>query len=146
MSCIDVTLPPIHPNRPLVLVVAALLIDAHNRVLLAQRPKGKNMEGLWEFPGGKIEPNELPEAALVRELREELSIETSVGCLSPLTFASHAYPNFHLFMPLYACRVWQGMPIGIEGQNLAWATKHEWKNYPMPPADERVLPILYELI
>ena len=146
MICIDVTLPPLNPGRPLVLVAAALLIDAQNRVLLAQRPAGKSMAGLWEFPGGKIDAGELPEFALVRELREELGIETSPGCLLPLTFASHAYPDFHLLMPLFACRIWQGTPQPREGQNLVWASKQEWKNYPMPPADDRVLPILFELI
>ena len=146
MSCIDVTLPPLNPNRKLVLVAAALLIDDQKRVLLAQRPEGKPMAGLWEFPGGKIEAGELPEAALVRELREELGIETSIGCLSPLTFASHAYEKFHLLMPIFACRVWQGKPEAREGQKLAWAAKGEWKNYPMPPADDVVLPLLFELI
>ena len=146
MICIDVTLPPINPNRPLVLVAAAVLIDDQNRVLLAQRPAGKSMAGLWEFPGGKVDAGELPETALVRELREELGIETSPGCLLPLTFASHAYPGFHLLMPLFACRIWQGTPQPREGQQLVWAAKSEWRNYAMPPADDRILPILFELI
>jgi 8-oxo-dGTP diphosphatase len=146
MSCVDVTLPPLNPNRPMVLVAAAVLIDGDGRVLLAERPAGKTMAGLWEFPGGKIDAGELPEAALVRELREELGIETSPGCLLPLTFASHAYEKFHLLMPLFACRVWQGTPEAREGQKLAWVPKSEWRNYPMPPADERILPILFELI
>jgi 8-oxo-dGTP diphosphatase len=146
MTCIDVTLPPLNKDHPMVLVAAALLIDDQNRVLLAQRPAGKSMAGLWEFPGGKVEAGELPEIALVRELREELGIETSPGCLLPLTFASHAYAKFHLLMPLFACRVWSGTPHPREGQSLAWATKHEWRNYPMPPADDRILPILFELI
>ncbi len=146
MTCIDVTLPPLDPSRKMVLVAAALLIDADNRVLLARRPEGKPMAGLWEFPGGKVDAGELPEVALVRELREELGIETSVGCLQPLTFASHAYEKFHLLMPIYACRLWQGTPQPREGQTLAWATKHEWKNYKMPPADDVVLPILFELL
>jgi 8-oxo-dGTP diphosphatase len=146
MTCIDITLPPLNVNHPLVLVAAVVLIDEQNRVLLAQRPEGKAMAGLWEFPGGKIEKDELPEMALVRELREELGIETSPGCLLPLTFASHAYPTFHLLMPLFACRVWQGTPHPQEGQKLVWAHKTEWRNYPMPPADDRILPILFELI
>jgi len=146
MSCIDVTLPPLNPNRPMLLVAAAVLIDGEGRVLLAQRPAGKSMAGLWEFPGGKVNAGELPEAALARELREELGIETSVGCLLPLTFASHAYENFHLLMPLFACRVWQGTPMPREGQKLVWAHKNEWRNYPMPPADERIIPILFELV
>jgi 8-oxo-dGTP diphosphatase len=130
----------------MVLVAAAVLIDEQNRVLLAQRPRGKSMAGLWEFPGGKVDDGELPEQALVRELREELGIETSVGCLQPLTFASHAYEKFHLLMPLFACRVWQGTPQPREGQQLVWAAKNEWRNYPMPPADDRILPILFELV
>jgi 8-oxo-dGTP diphosphatase len=146
MSCIDVTLPPLDPNRRLVLVAAATLIDDQGRVLLAQRPAGKAMAGLWEFPGGKVDAGELPEAALVRELREELGIETSPGCLLPLTFASHAYADFHLLMPVFACRIWQGTPQPREGQVLVWAHKQEWRNYPMPPADDRILPILFELI
>jgi len=146
MSCIDVTLPPLNPHRRLVLVAAAVLIDPQNRILLAQRPPGKSMAGLWEFPGGKVDAGELPEMALVRELREELGIETSPGCLLPLTFASHAYADFHLLMPLFACRLWQGTPQPREGQTLAWATKHEWSQYEMPPADARILPLLFELI
>jgi 8-oxo-dGTP diphosphatase len=146
MNCIDVTIPPLNANRRLVFVAAALLIDDQNRVLLAQRPQDKSMAGLWEFPGGKIEAHELPEKALVRELYEELGIKTSVGCLLPLTFASHAYEDFHLFMPLFACRVWQGTPEAREGQKLAWAAKNEWQNYKMPPADERILPLLFQLL
>jgi 8-oxo-dGTP diphosphatase len=130
----------------IVLVAAALLIDAQNRVLLAQRPAGKPMAGLWEFPGGKVEAGELPEAALVRELHEELGIGVAADDLLPLTFASHAYEKFHLLMPLFACRIWRGAPQPREGQTLTWATKEEWKNYPMPPADDRVLPILAALI
>lgn len=146
MTCIDVTLPPLDPNRRLVLVAAAVLIDDQGRVLLAQRPAGKTMAGLWEFPGGKINEGELPEIALARELREELGIETSPGCFLPLTFASHAYENFHLLMPIFACRVWQGTPQPREGQKLVWAHKREWRDYPMPPADDVVLPILFELL
>ncbi len=146
MSCIDVTVPPLAPNRPLVLVAAAVLIDSENRVLLAQRPTGKSMAGLWEFPGGKVHRNETPEAALVRELREELGIQTSTGCLWPLTFASHGYADFHLLMPVFGCRVWQGVPEGKEGQELVWAKKDEWKNYPMPPADIALVQTLWELL
>ena len=146
MTCIDVTLPPLNANRRMVLVAAAVIIDDQNRVLLAQRPAGKAMAGLWEFPGGKVEADELPEIALVRELREELGIETSPGCLLPLTFASYAYPDFHLLMPLFACRIWQGTPQPREGQKLAWAHKKEWRDYPMPPADDVILPILFELL
>ena len=146
MSCIDVTLPPLAPNRPLLLVAAAALMDAEGRVLLAQRPESKSMAGLWEFPGGKIAAGETPEAALVRELKEELDIKASIGCLWPLTFASHGYEKFHLLMPLYGCRVWQGTPTGKEGQKLAWATKDELNKYPMPPADVVILPTLWELL
>jgi len=146
MNCIDVTLPPLSPHRPLVLVAAAVLIDDQGRVLLAQRPCGKSMAGLWEFPGGKIKNGELPEVALVRELREELGIETSEGCFLPLTFASHAYPDFHLLMPLFSCRIWQGTPVPREGQKLVWASKQEWRQFSMPPADDRVLPLLFELL
>ncbi len=103
-----------------ILVSAATLIDADGRVLLAQRPEGKSLAGLWEFPGGKVEPGETPEAALIRELKEELGIDTWQSCLAPLTFASHSYPDFHLLMPLFACRRWQGIPQGHEGQRLAW--------------------------
>jgi 8-oxo-dGTP diphosphatase len=125
-----------------VLVSAVALIDADGRVLLAQRPEGKSMAGLWEFPGGKVEPGETPEAALVRELHEELGIETWDSCLAPLTFASHGYAEFHLLMPLFACRKWQGIPRAQEGQALAWARKSELRDYPMPPADIPLIPIL----
>jgi 8-oxo-dGTP diphosphatase len=111
-------------------------------VLLAQRPEGKSMAGLWEFPGGKVEPGETPEAALVRELHEELGIETWDSCLAPLTFASHGYDDFHLLMPLFACRKWNGIPQAQEGQTLAWARKTELRDYPMPPADIPLIPIL----
>ncbi|MDG4647040.1 8-oxo-dGTP diphosphatase MutT [Roseibacterium sp. SDUM158017] len=125
-----------------VLVSAVALIDRDGRVLLAQRPEGKSMAGLWEFPGGKVEPGETPEAALVRELHEELGIETWDSCLAPLTFASHGYPDFHLLMPLFACRKWNGIPRSNEGQRLAWARASELRDYPMPPADEPLIPIL----
>ncbi|MEM1301515.1 MAG: 8-oxo-dGTP diphosphatase MutT [Pseudomonadota bacterium] len=125
-----------------VLVSAVALIDVDGRVLLAQRPEGKSMAGLWEFPGGKVEPGETPEAALIRELHEELGIETWQSCLAPLTFASHTYESFHLLMPLYACRKWDGTPQPREGQTLAWAHKNELRSYPMPPADIPIIPIL----
>lgn len=126
----------------MVLVSAVALVDRDGRVLLAQRPEGKSMAGLWEFPGGKVEPGETPEAALVRELEEELGIQTWDSCLAPLTFASHAYDDFHLLMPLFICRKWQGTPQPQEGQTLKWAQKSELRNYPMPPADIPLLPIL----
>ncbi len=125
-----------------VLVSAVALIDTDGRVLLAQRPEGKSMAGLWEFPGGKIEAGETPEAALVRELHEELGIETWDSCLAPLTFASHSYDTFHLLMPLFACRKWNGVPQGREGQKLAWARASELRNFEMPPADIPLIPIL----
>ena len=126
----------------LVLVAAVALIDADGRVLLAQRPEGKPMAGLWEFPGGKVEDGETPEAALMRELEEELGIRTWESCLAPLTFASHAYPNFHLLMPLFACRKWQGQPVAREGQALIWARPARLRDFPMPPADLPLVPIL----
>ncbi|OIQ06535.1 MAG: NTP pyrophosphohydrolase [Rhodobacteraceae bacterium CG2_30_10_405] len=124
------------------LVVAVALIDADGRVLLAQRPPGKSLAGLWEFPGGKVEAGETPEAALIRELREELAIDTWASCLAPLTFASHSYPDFHLLMPLFACRRWQGIARGCEGQTLAWVRPNALRDYPMPPADLPLIPIL----
>lgn len=129
-------------GRRIVLVAACALIDRDGRVLLAQRPEGKSMAGLWEFPGGKVEAGETPEAALIRELREELGIDTWQSCLAPLTFASHSYADFHLLMPLYACRKWQGTPQPREGQALRWVRKHELRDYPMPPADVPLIPIL----
>ena len=125
-----------------VLVAAVALIDADGRGLLAQRPEGKSMAGLWEFPGGKVEPGELPEEALIRELHEELGIETWDSCLAPLTFASHKYQDFHLLMPLFACRRWSGTVHGREGQQLAWVRPKDLRNYPMPPADIPLIPIL----
>ena len=128
--------------KKIVLVSAVALIDVDGRVLLAQRPEGKSMAGLWEFPGGKVEPGESPEVALIRELKEELGIDTWSSCLAPLTFASHAYDDFHLLMPLFACRRWEGTPQPREGQTLAWARGNELRNYEMPPADVPLLPIL----
>jgi 8-oxo-dGTP diphosphatase len=126
----------------LVLVAAVALIDADGRVLLAQRPPGKSLAGLWEFPGGKVEPGETPEAALIREMQEELGIDTQASCLAPLTFASHAYDSFHLLMPLFACRRWQGIPAAREGQRLAWVAPARLRDYPMPPADLPLIPVL----
>ncbi len=126
----------------LLLVAAVALIDADGRVLLAQRPEGKSLAGLWEFPGGKVEPGESPETCLIRELKEELGIDTWSSCLAPLTFASHAYDDFHLLMPLYACRRWNGTAIGQEGQSLAWVRPDKLRDYPMPPADLPLIPIL----
>lgn len=125
-----------------VLVSAVALIDRDGRVLLAQRPEGKSMAGLWEFPGGKIEQGETPEAALVRELYEELGIQTWNSCLAPLTFASHSYEDFHLLMPLFACRKWEGIPHPKEGQTLKWVKPMDLRNYPMPEADIPLIPIL----
>lgn len=126
----------------IILVSAVALIDPDGRVLLAQRPEGKSLAGLWEFPGGKVEPHESPEAALVRELKEELGIDTWKSCLAPLTFASHSYDDFHLLMPLFACRRWEGIAHGVEGQNLAWVRPEKLRDYPMPPADLPLIPIL----
>ena len=130
----------------IILVSAVALIDPDGRVLLAQRPEGKSLAGLWEFPGGKVEPGESPETALIRELKEELGIDTFASCLAPLTFASHSYPDFHLLMPLFACRKWQGIATGVEGQNLAWVRPNDLRNYPMPPADLPLIPILRDWI
>jgi 8-oxo-dGTP diphosphatase len=129
-------------SMKILLVSAVALIDADGRVLLAQRPKGKSLAGLWEFPGGKVEPGESPEAALIREMKEELGIDTWKSCLAPLTFASHSYPEFHLLMPLFACRRWEGIALGREGQALAWVKPQNLRNYPMPPADLPLIPIL----
>jgi 8-oxo-dGTP diphosphatase len=124
------------------LVSAVALIDRDGRVLLTQRPEGKSLAGLWEFPGGKVEPGETPEEALIRELREELGVDTWASCLAPLSFASHTYPDFHLLMPLFACRKWDGIAHGAEGQALAWVRPMDLRNYPMPPADLPLIPIL----
>ena len=126
----------------ILLVSAVALIDREGRVLLAQRPEGKSLAGLWEFPGGKVEPFETPEAALIRELKEEIGIDTWSSCLAPLTFASHSYPDFHLLMPLFACRRWDGIPTPHEGQALAWVRPAALRDYPMPPADLPLIPIL----
>ncbi|KFI28467.1 NTP pyrophosphohydrolase [Haematobacter missouriensis] len=126
----------------LVLVSAVALVDGDGRVLLAQRPPGKSLAGLWEFPGGKVEPGETPETALIRELHEELGIATEESCLAPLTFASHSYDDFHLLMPLFACRRWRGIPEAREGQVLKWVRADALRDYPMPPADIPLIPIL----
>lgn len=133
-------------SRPLLLVAAVALIDADNRVLIAQRPQGKPLAGLWEFPGGKVETGERPEDTLIRELREELGIEVREPCLAPLTFASHSYDGFHLLMPLYACRRWEGFVEAREGQALKWVRAGKLADYPMPPADEPLIPALVDLL
>ena len=130
----------------LLLVVAVALVDADRRVLIAQRPEGKSMAGLWEFPGGKVEAGETPEAALIRELEEELGIQTRTACLAPLSFASHSYENFHLLMPLYVCRKWQGIPQAKEHIALKWVRPQALRDYPMPPADEPLIAALCDLL
>jgi 8-oxo-dGTP diphosphatase len=129
-----------------VLVAACALIDADGRVLIAQRPAGKAMAGLWEFPGGKVEAGERPEQSLIRELNEELGIVVEEACLAPLTFASHAYADFHLLMPLYVCRRWEGIVAAQEGQRLAWVRANQLRDYPMPPADEPLVAHLMGLL
>ncbi len=126
----------------LLVVAACALVDADGRVLIAERPAGRTMAGLWEFPGGKVEAGERPEDTLIRELKEELDIVVREACLAPLTFASHSYPDFHLLMPLYVCRRWEGTARALEGQRLAWVTPNRLKEYPMPPAD---LPLISHL-
>jgi 8-oxo-dGTP diphosphatase len=130
----------------LVLVAACALVDVDGRVLVAQRPPGKPMAGLWEFPGGKLHAGETPERCLIRELKEELDVDTEASCLAPLTFASHGYDGFHLLMPLYVCRVWRGDPVPREGQALRWARPRELRALPMPPADLPLIPVLEELL
>jgi len=130
----------------LLLVVAAALVDMDGRVLIARRPKGKELEGLWEFPGGKIDADERPEDALIRELREELGIVVKAPCLAPLTFASHAYDDFHLLMPLYVCRKWEGFVQALDGQTLKWVWPKDLRSYPMPPADAPLIPHLVDLL
>ena len=133
-------------SPPIVLVAAVALVDADGRVLLAQRPAGKSMAGLWEFPGGKVDTGETPEAALIRELAEELGIDVTLSCLAPFTFASHTYPDFHLLMPLYVCRKWSGIPAAREGQRLAWVRPARLADYSMPPADVPLVAMLRDLL
>lgn len=130
----------------ILLVAAVALVDADGRVLIAQRPAGKALAGLWEFPGGKLDPGERPEAALIRELDEELGIAVREACLAPLTFASHAYPDFHLLMPLWVCRRWEGLVASREGQALKWVRAGRLRDFPMPPADEPLIPPLIDLL
>ena len=130
----------------LILVAACALIDADGRVLIAERPPGKPMAGLWEFPGGKVESGEQPEETLIRELKEELGIDVKQECLAPLTFASHGYPDFHLLMPLYVCRRWEGIVAAREAQRLKWVRPNSLRDYPMPPADEPLIPHLTTLL
>jgi 8-oxo-dGTP diphosphatase len=134
------------PQPKIVLVVACALIDPDGRVLIAQRPEGRSMAGLWEFPGGKIEAGERPETALIRELREELGIEVNEACLAPFTFASHAYPDFHLLMPLYVCRRWEGTPRAVEAPAITWVRPSDLGRYAMPAADLPLIPMLRDLL
>ena len=134
------------PGLPTVLVSAVVLVDADGRVLLAQRPEGKSMAGLWEFPGGKVEAGETPEAALIRELGEELAIDTAESCLAPLSFVSHAYDDFHLLMLVYVCRKWEGTPQPVEGGELAWARAARLRDYDMPPADLPLIAVIQDLL
>ena len=136
----------VEPSRPIVRVAAVALIDPDGRVLLAQRPEGKHLAGLWEFPGGKVQPGETPEAALIRELDEEIGIDVVASCLAPFTFASHSYPEFHLLMPLYVCRKWSGIATAREGQRLAWVRPARLGDYPMPPADKPLVAMLRDLL
>ena len=140
------TAPESAGQKPILLVAAIALVDADGRVLIAQRPKGKHLEGLWEFPGGKLRDGETPEGALIRELNEELGIDVEHTCLAPLSFASHDYGEFHLLMPLYVCRVWSGVLRGREGQQLKWVRPSKLTNWPMPPADAPLVAMLRDLL
>ncbi|MBN9220129.1 MAG: (deoxy)nucleoside triphosphate pyrophosphohydrolase [Mesorhizobium sp.] len=135
-----------NPGKRLLLVAACALVDADGRVLLAQRPPGKQLAGLWEFPGGKVEPGETPEQCIIRELHEEIGIETEIPCLAPLTFASHSYDDFHLLMPLFVCRRFRGIAQPREGQALKWVRPKQMRDYPMPPADAPLIPFLIDLL
>jgi 8-oxo-dGTP diphosphatase len=130
----------------ILLVAAVALVDVDGRVLIAKRPEGKTLAGLWEFPGGKVEAHEQPESALIRELKEELTIDVTEACLAPLTFASHSYEDFHLLMPLYVCRRWKGLVTAVEGQKLKWVSPVKLRDYPMPPADLPLIPHLIDLL
>jgi 8-oxo-dGTP diphosphatase len=143
-GCWSARVPEPRPHLPTVTVVAVALLDADGRILLGQRPAHKHLGGLWEFPGGKVEPGETPEAALIRELHEELGIDIRASCLAPLSFVSHSYETFHLLMPLYVCRQWRGKVTAKEGQALAWVPAHKLRDYPMPPADEPLIPVLQD--
>ncbi len=132
--------------HPILLVTACALVDADGRVLLTQRPEGKSLAGLWEFPGGKVDPGETPEESLIRELHEELGITVNPDCLAPLTFASHTYETFHLLMPLFICRRYEGIPRPMEGQTLKWVKPKDMRDYPMPPADIPLIPFLIDLL
>jgi 8-oxo-dGTP diphosphatase len=145
-SCFDAEQRAVGSNLPIVLVVAIALIDSDGRVLIAQRPEGKKMAGLWEFPGGKVDPGETPENALIRECAEELGIDIRASCLAPVAFASHTYDDFHLLMPLYVCRVWKGMVSSRENQALKWVRPSKMNDYPMPPADIPLVAQLQDLL
>lgn len=147
MSCHDALKQQnMHKKLKTVLVAAVILVDHDGRILLAQRPEGKALAGLWEFPGGKVEPDETPEDALCRELKEELDITTAPSCLAPLTFASHSYDHFHLLMPVYICRVWEGTAKPLEDQKLAWVHSDKIENYEMPPADIPLIPFIKDFV
>ena len=133
-------------DLPIILVAAVALFDKDGRVLIAQRPEGKSMAGLWEFPGGKVEGGETPEVALIRELREELAVDTVESCLAPFTFASHAYDDFHLLMPLYVCRKWEGQVTPMENQQIKWVMPMRLGDYPMPPADKPLIAMLRDYL
>jgi len=145
-GCLQITTRSADADLPTVLVSAGALVDVDGRVLIAKRPEGKSMAGLWEFPGGKVKDGETPEAALVRELKEELDIDITESCLAPITFASHCYDHFNLLMPLFVCRVWRGRPEPREGQKLAWVRPNRMSNYPMPPADAPLVALLRDLL
>lgn len=147
MSCCDPAIDArLMQHTKTVAVAAVTMIDEDNRILIAQRPEGKSFAGLWEFPGGKIEQSETPEAALVREIKEELQVKTCAGCLSPLTFTTHCYDDFYLFMALFACRQWEGLVLANEGQVLKWVRAHQLKDYPMPEANRPLLAMIHHLI
>jgi 8-oxo-dGTP diphosphatase len=145
-GCLQVASREKAEDLPVILVVAVALVDIDGRVLLAQRPEGKSMAGLWEFPGGKVDEGELPEAALIRELKEELGIDVTESCLAPIIFASHSYDEFHLLMPVFACRVWKGGVAPKEGQILKWVRPARMADYPMPAADIPLIPLLRDIL